>query len=159
MLGWFCGMLLLPAKCPRPLGRWENSLWKTLWRTIQRASTSLCSSGCISSDFNGGSIKTSSIWQESTSWYFSWVWIDRGTNLERRYSDCGFGRFVKVGRIRNFRRINEKEVVVLDLASQWIQSYPCKTKSSHETKKSLLKFLEPSHRPKVVYTDNSMDFG
>ena len=47
-------------------------------------------------------------------------------------------------------------VVVQDLATQWIQSYPCKTKSSHETERSLSKFLEPSHRPKVVYTDNSM---
>ena len=50
-------------------------------------------------------------------------------------------------------------VVVQDLATQWIQSYPCKTKTSHETKKSLQKFLEPSHNPKVVDTDNSMEFG
>ena len=34
-----------------------------------------------------------------------------------------------------------------------------KQKSSHETEKSLLKFLGPSHTPKVVYTDNSMEFG
>ena len=46
-----------------------------------------------------------------------------------------------------------------DLATQWIQSYPCKTKSSHETEKSLLKFEEPSHRPKVVFSDNSVEFG
>ena len=50
-------------------------------------------------------------------------------------------------------------VVVQDLATQWIQSYPCKTKSAHATEKSLLKFLEPSQAPKVVYTDNSMEFG
>ena len=50
-------------------------------------------------------------------------------------------------------------VVVQDLATQWIQSYPCKTKSSHETEKSFLKFLEPSQAPKVVCTDNSMNFG
>ena len=49
--------------------------------------------------------------------------------------------------------------VVQDLATQKIQSYPCKTKSSHETENSLLKFLEPSQAPKVVYTDNSMEFG
>ena len=36
-------------------------------------------------------------------------------------------------------------VVVEDLATQWIQSYPCKTKNSHETERSLSKFLEPSH--------------
>ena len=28
-------------------------------------------------------------------------------------------------------------VVVQDLATQWVQSYPCKTKSSHETERSL----------------------
>ena len=50
-------------------------------------------------------------------------------------------------------------VVAQDLATQWIQSHPCKTKSSHETERSLSKFWEPSHRPKVVYTDNSMEFG
>ena len=50
-------------------------------------------------------------------------------------------------------------VVVLDLATQWIQSYLCKTKSSHETERSLLQFLEPSHRPKVERTDNSLEFG
>ena len=33
-------------------------------------------------------------------------------------------------------------VVVQDLATQWIQSYPCKTRSSHETEKSL-KALQP----------------
>ena len=50
-------------------------------------------------------------------------------------------------------------VVVQDLATQWIQSYPCKTKSSHDTGKSSSKFLEPSHEPKVENTDNSMEFG
>ena len=35
-------------------------------------------------------------------------------------------------------------VVVQDLATQWIQSYPCKTKTSQETEKSLQKFLEPT---------------
>ena len=50
-------------------------------------------------------------------------------------------------------------VVVQDLAAQWIQSYPCNTKSSHETEKSLLEFLEPLQAPKVVYTDNASEFG
>ena len=49
--------------------------------------------------------------------------------------------------------------VVPDLATRWIQSRPCKTKSSHETTKSLLKFLEPSQARKVVYADNLMEFG
>ena len=43
-------------------------------------------------------------------------------------------------------------VVVQDLATQWIQSYPCKTKTSQETQRSLQKFLEPNRKPKVIYT-------
>ena len=50
-------------------------------------------------------------------------------------------------------------VVMQDLATQWIQSYPCKTKTSQETQKRLQKFLEPNRKPKVVYTDNSLEFG
>ena len=50
-------------------------------------------------------------------------------------------------------------IVVQDLATQWIQSCPCKTKTSQETQKSLQKFLEPERNPKVIYTDNSLEFG
>ena len=46
-------------------------------------------------------------------------------------------------------------VVVQDLATQWIQAYPCKNKTSQETQRSLQKFLEPERKPKVIYTDNS----
>ena len=45
-----------------------------------------------------------------------------------------------------------------DLATQFIQSYPCKTKTSQETQRSLQKFLEPNRKPKVIYTDNSLEF-
>ena len=38
-------------------------------------------------------------------------------------------------------------------------SYPLETKTSQETKKSLQKFLEPTRKPKVIYTDNSLEFG
>ena len=46
-----------------------------------------------------------------------------------------------------------------DLATEWLQSYQCKTKTSQETQKSLMKFLEPTRKPKVIYTDNSLEFG
>ena len=49
-------------------------------------------------------------------------------------------------------------VVVQDLATQWIQAYPCKNKTSQETQ-SLQKFLEPERKPQVIYTDNSLEFG
>ena len=53
---------------------------------------------------------------------------------------------------------------VIDLQSwcrttQWIQSYPCKTKTLQETQRSLQKFLEADRKPKVIYTDNSLEFG
>ena len=57
---------------------------------------------------------------------------------------------------RNYHRY---AVVVQDLATQWISSYPCKTQTSQETEKSLQKFLEPTWKPKVIYTDNSLEFG
>ena len=50
-------------------------------------------------------------------------------------------------------------VVVQDLATQWLQSYPCKTKSSQGTGKSLRMFLELSEKLTVIYTDNSLEFG
>ena len=50
-------------------------------------------------------------------------------------------------------------VVVQDLAIQWIQSFSCKTKTSQETQKSLMKFPEPTRKPKVIYNDNSLEFG
>ena len=57
------------------------------------------------------------------------------------------------------RNIHRYAVVVQDLATQWIQSYPCKTKTSQETHGSLRKFLDPNRKPEVIYTDNSLDFG
>ena len=50
-------------------------------------------------------------------------------------------------------------VVVQDLATQWIQARPCKTKTLQETQRNLQKFLEPERKPKVIYTDNSLEFG
>ena len=47
-------------------------------------------------------------------------------------------------------------VVVQDLATQWIQSYPCKSTSSQ---KNLMKFLEPTRKPQVICTDDSLEFG
>ena len=50
-------------------------------------------------------------------------------------------------------------VVLQDLATQWIQSCPCKNKTSQETQRSLQKFLEPNRKPEVIYTDDSLEFG
>ena len=56
------------------------------------------------------------------------------------------------GESRNSHRY---AVVVQDSVAQRIQSYPCKPK----TEWSLRMFLEPSEKPKVSCTDNSLKFG
>ena len=50
-------------------------------------------------------------------------------------------------------------VVVQDLATQWIQSYPCKTQTSQETERSLQKLLAHTRKPKVIYSEYSLEFG
>ena len=57
------------------------------------------------------------------------------------------------------RHNHQYAVVVQNLATQWIQSYPCKAETSQETQKSLQKFLEPTRKPKVIYTDDSLELG
>ena len=49
-------------------------------------------------------------------------------------------------------------VVVQDLATQWIESDPSKTKTSQETQE-FAEVLGPERKPKVIYTDNSLEFG
>ena len=66
----------------------------------------------------------------------------------------------KVLNERSESRNNHQHVVVVqDLATQWIQSYPCKNKNSQETEKSPRKILEPSQKPKVIHQYNSSEFG
>ena len=71
-------MLLLSAKCPRPSGRRENALCKTIWRTIQRANNTFWSNGWRSSVFTERSGENSSIWQERITRNHSGLWADRG---------------------------------------------------------------------------------
>ena len=61
--------------------------------------------------------------------------------------------------IANLETITDMQSWCRTLATQWIQAYPCKTKTSQETQRSLQKFLEPDRNPKVIYTDNSLEFG
>ena len=63
------------------------------------------------------------------------------------------------GRLQEFREDLVDDRLRAHLATQWIQSYPCKTKTSQETQRSLQKFLEPIRKPKVIDTVNSLEFG
>ena len=87
----------------------------------------------------------------------------------RRRNEGSFPRAEKCGDLKtaDHKVLNEGSesrnnhryaVVVQDLATQWIQSYPCKKQHSQETEESLRKFQEPSQKPKVVYTDKSLEF-
>ena len=57
----------------------------------------------------------------------------------------------------NLKTIIDNAVVVQDLATLW--TIIPKTQTSQETQKSLQKFLEPTRKPKVIYTDKSPEFG
>ena len=48
--------------------------------------------------------------------------------------------------------------VIQDGATDWLQSYPCKTKNAKDTLKCFQKFLGPHIKAKHVYTDNSKEF-
>ena len=49
-------------------------------------------------------------------------------------------------------------VVVQDLATQWIQSYPCTTKSAEETQRSLGQVSRPEDNLRSMFTDTSLEF-
>ena len=57
-----------------------------------------------------------------------------------------------------YRHNHRYAVVVQDLATELIQSYPCETKTSQKMEKSLQKFLGPTRKPKVIYIDTSLNF-
>ena len=57
-------------------------------------------------------------------------------------------------------RNNHRCAVVVQLATQLVATTPVsKKKTSQETEESLRKILEPSEKPKVHYTENSLEFG
>ena len=59
---WFCGMLLLSSKCPRPLGRWENTLWTAIWRASWRPDHTVWRNAWISSNLCEGPVRAPPIW-------------------------------------------------------------------------------------------------
>ena len=107
VVGWFCGMLrniqdlLSDGKTHKKDGL-ENHSKGTKFL--------FWSNGWISPYFSARSIKTSSILQESFIRNLSWVWTDRGENLERWHSDCGHWRIGKYGRIGNLSSKKQREL-------------------------------------------------
>ena len=93
----------------------------------------------------------------------------RGQKLQGHHAEDALARAENFGdlKTRNHKVLNEGcesrknhryAIVVQDLATQWIQSYPCRTKTSQETQRSFQKFSEPDRKPKVLYTGNFSEF-
>ena len=79
-------------------------------------------------------------------------WYSRAKS--RKIGDLMTADHKVIGEGCESRHNHRYAVVVQNLATQWIQLYPCKTKTSQDAEKSLQKFLEPTRKPKVIYTDN-----
>ena len=110
-------MLLRTAQCPRPLGRREKSARKTIWRTIQRAINSFWSTGWIQREIYQDFINLVRKYYLESFLYMSWSRED----WERRYSDCGFGRFEKLDESEIYlRRINAKEERITQKGNEFI---------------------------------------
>ena len=130
-----------------------NSVWTKIWRTIQRANNTFWSNGWISSDFNERSIKTSSIWQESITWYLSWVWIDRGWIWK------GDILFADLEDLENLdaseiypRRTNAKEVLISQKGDEF--KFPV-TDGTAKLSLRDFEFREPSlRRERTVRSEN-----
>ena len=59
---------------------------------------------------------------------------------------------------KNLDCIIDMRVVVQDLATQWIQSYPCTTTSAEETQRSLGQVSRPEENLRSMFTDTSLEF-
>ena len=59
------------------------------------------------------------------------------------------------------RNNHRHAVVVQDLATQWIQAYPCKKQNSHKKPSAACKssWSPRGNQKSFIYTDNSLEFG
>ena len=92
---------------------------------------------CLEPKNDKGSLQKTH-WRSSTSCRKVW-WLDNGRSQSPQWGES--------------RDNHRYAVVVQDLATSWILS------EKRKLHRSLSKFLDPSHKPKVVCTDNSMEFG
>ena len=69
-----------------------------------------------------------------------------------KYGDLVTAEHKVLNEGRESRNNHRYAVVIQVLATHWIQSYPCKTKTSQEMERSLRKFVEPTEKPKAIQT-------
>ena len=65
----------------------------------------------------------------------------------------------KIRNVEKESRCGHKDaLIVQDDFTNWIQSYPMKTKVTSETMSCLQRFLRPPQKPEILYTDSSKEF-
>ena len=79
-----------------------------------------------------------------------------GHFLTKWWSDISRSKVLSEG--CESRNNHRHAIVVQDSVTQWIHSYPCRAKTSQETKRSLRKFSESSEKSKVISTNNFLEF-
>ena len=77
----------------------------------------------------------------------------------RRKNDDAITAYHKVHSEENESRLwHRHAVVVQDLNSVWVQSYPPKNTTVQEMMDSLQKFVRPVLKSGIIHTDNSLEF-
>ena len=94
-----------------------------------------------------------------TNWKVWWKEVSKQEIRNKNFGDLITADHKVLSDNCESRNNHRYAVVVQDPPTQWIQTYPCKNKTPQETPRSLQKFLEPKRKPKVIYTDNSLEFG
>ena len=106
------GMLLLSSKRPRPPGRWENSVRKTIWRTTQRPNNTFLEHWLNITRFQHETKQEiDQFGKKVLPGIFLGCEFVAGGNLERRYSDLEDFEKLDASDIYP-RRINAKEVLI-----------------------------------------------
>ena len=96
---WLYGMLLLSAKRPRPPGRWEKLRVKDDLENHSKGQWYILEQWLNIIWFH---------WQESVARNLSWLWVSRGVNWDKKFSDSRSWKIGKVGCIRNLSLKNQR---------------------------------------------------
>ena len=112
------GMLLLSAKCPRPLGRWENATRQTKWRNIQKTIL-FWNNGWVPSVFSKRSGKVHQSGKEILPRIFLGYELIAGGIWKRDFFDSRPGRFGKIGCIRYVFSKNQRKRTIDQTKRLW----------------------------------------
>ena len=109
MVGRFYGMLSLSAKCPRPSGWWKTPYERRFGQPFKEP---IIPFG-VMVEYQPISTRDSSRFHQFGKKILPGIFLGyeliAGESLERRYSNCGLGRFGNVGCVSIFSSKNQRE--------------------------------------------------